>query len=47
MSGQNAHQMIRAVGRSENQQGEGVLWVEMGFYADIPWETRCNIEVNV
>ena len=23
------------------------LCVEMGFYADISWESRCNIEVNI
>ena len=23
------------------------LCVEMGFYADISWESRCNIEINV
>ena len=25
----------------------GALCVEMGFYADIFWESRCNIEINV
>ena len=29
------------------QRGEGALCVEMGFYADISWELRCNIEINV
>ena len=28
-------------------KGEGALCVEMGFYADISWESRCNIEINV
>ena len=32
---------LRAVG------AEGALCVEMGFYADISWESRCNIEINV
>ena len=27
--------------------GRGALCVEMGFYADISWESRCNIEINV
>ena len=27
--------------------GAGALCVEMGFYADIFWESRCNIEINV
>ena len=26
--------------------GAGAL-CEMGFYADISWESRCNIEINV
>ena len=26
--------------------GRGALCVEMGFYADISWESRCNIEIN-
>jgi hypothetical protein len=26
---------------------EGALCVEMGFYADISFESRCNIEINV
>ena len=25
----------------------GALCVEVGFYADISWESRCNIEINV
>ena len=25
----------------------GALCVEMGFYVDISWESRCNIEINV
>ena len=25
----------------------GALYVEMGFNADISWESRCNIEINV
>ena len=25
----------------------GGLCVEMGFYADTSWESRCNIEINV
>ena len=29
-------------------RGEGgALCVEMGFYADISWESRCGIEINV
>ena len=31
----------RAVGEG------GALYVEMGFYADISWESRCGIEINV
>ena len=27
-------------------RGGGALCVEMGFYADISWEARCNIEIN-
>ena len=27
--------------------GDDALCVEMGFYADISWESRCNIEINV
>ena len=27
--------------------GERALCVEMGFYADISWESKCNIEINV
>ena len=27
--------------------GGGALCVEMGFYTDISWESRCNIEINV
>ena len=26
---------------------EGALCVEMGFYADISWESTWNIEINV
>ena len=25
----------------------GALCVEIGFYADISWESRCNIEISV
>ena len=25
----------------------GALCVEVGFYADISWESKCNIEINV
>ena len=25
----------------------GALCVEMGFYMDISWESRCNNEINV
>ena len=28
-------------------RGGGLLCVEMWFYADISWESRCNIEINV
>ena len=28
------------------EQGGGALCVEMGFYADISWKSRCNIEMN-
>ena len=27
--------------------GGGALRVKMGFYVDISWESRCNIEINV
>ena len=27
--------------------GGGALCVEMGFYVDISWESRCNIEIKV
>ena len=40
----------RAGGRSVNLEGGGgpggALCVEMGFYADISWESRCNIEIK-
>jgi hypothetical protein len=48
---------FRVVGRSENLERQ--MWwalsappppslcVEMGFYEDISWESRCNIEINV
>ena len=29
------------------RQQPPTLCVEMGFYADISWESRCNVEVNV
>ena len=28
-------------------KGAVVQCVEMGFYVDISWESRCNIEINV
>ena len=28
-------------------EGGGALCVEMGFYADISWESRCNREIKV
>ena len=31
----------------EIQGWGGALCVEMGFYRDIFWESRCNIEINV
>ena len=31
----------------ENESGVGALCVEMGFYANISWESRCNIKINV
>ena len=30
-----------------NDLGGGALCVQMGFYEDIFWESRCNIEINV
>ena len=30
-----------------SRKGGGALCVEMGFYADISWKSRCNIEINV
>ena len=30
-----------------NRGRGGALGVNMGFYADISWESRCNIEINV
>ena len=38
--------MWRRVQKSE-REGWGALCVEMGFYADMSWESRCNIEINV
>ena len=29
------------------RRGRGALCVEMVLYADISWESRCNIEINV
>ena len=37
--------MLLAPGPSE--LGGGALYVEMGFYADISWESRCSIKINV
>ena len=34
-------------GSPGNLGGRGALFVETGFYADISWESRCNIEINV
>ena len=28
-------------------KGGAALCVEMGFYADVSWESRCNMEINV
>ena len=25
----------------------GTLCVDLGFYTDISWESRCNIEINI
>ena len=36
---------FRAAGRSDNPRG--ALCFEMGFNAEIFWELRCNIEINV
>ena len=30
-----------------SESWRGALCVEMGFYLDISWESRCNIEINV
>ena len=35
------------VGPSDSPSPLLPLCVEMGFYADISWESRCNIEINV
>ena len=32
---------------AECLEGGGALCVEMEFYADIYWESKCNIEINV
>ena len=37
----------KAVGRFKNLRGGAALCVEMGFYADISWESRFSIEINV
>ena len=29
------------------KNGEWALCVKMGFYSDIFWESRCNIEINI
>ena len=34
-------------GRGGKRAPPPPLWVEMGFYADISWESRCPIEINV
>ena len=33
--------------RASSMPGTRALCVEMGFYADISWEPRCNIEIRV
>ena len=37
----------RKWGGGQGGRGPGALCVEMGFYADISWESRWNIEINV
>ena len=32
---------------SEGERNTLPLCVEVGFYVDISWESRCNIEVNI
>ena len=36
-----------AEGPEKMEEGGRALCVEMGFYADISWESRWNIEINV
>ena len=36
-----------STGQGRRNWGAGALCVEMGFYADISWKSRCNIEINV
>ena len=33
--------------KSRRNQGVGALFVEMGFYTDISWESKCKIEINI
>ena len=41
--------LIPRAGGTERAKGGGgeALCVEMGFYTDVSWELRCNIEINV
>ena len=34
-------------GPAELEPGGGALCVQIGFYADISWESRCNIEIKI
>ena len=33
--------------QSRRDRAPPLLSVEMGFYVDISWESRCNIQINV
>ena len=37
---------LTRAGLSELREGGGPS-VKMGFYVDISWESKCNIEINV
>ena len=38
---------LRAQGLKTVHPGEWALCVQMGVYADIFWESRCNIEIII
>ena len=46
---ENDVMLMRVIDPSDTGTGGwgGALCVEMGFYEDISWESRCDIEINV